>query len=76
MTRWSASFWSRHRRWRNPFFHHTVILILQHNEHGSFGIIVNRPAGERVSHSGEMHAGYKWQFDAIPFDNGENNPSA
>ena len=27
-------------------FHHTVILILQHNEHGAFGIIVNRPIGE------------------------------
>jgi hypothetical protein len=27
-------------------FHHTVILILQHNEHGAFGIVVNRPIGE------------------------------
>ena len=31
---------------RESLFHHTVILILQHNEHGAFGIIVNRPIGE------------------------------
>jgi putative transcriptional regulator len=31
----------------DPRFYHTVILMVQHDEHGALGIIVNRPAGDR-----------------------------
>ena len=32
----------------DPFFHHSVVLLLHHSEEGSFGLIVNRPTGIQV----------------------------
>ena len=29
---------------RCPFFHHTVVLLADHDEDGTFGLVVNRPA--------------------------------
>lgn len=31
----------------DPRFHHAVILILRHDKTGAFGIVINRPVGER-----------------------------
>ena len=31
----------------DPRFAHTVILMLRHNKEGAFGIVINRPVGER-----------------------------
>jgi putative transcriptional regulator len=31
----------------DPRFERTVILLVEHNQRGAFGIVVNRPAGER-----------------------------
>lgn len=31
----------------DPRFHHAVILILRHDQSGAFGIVINRPIGER-----------------------------
>lgn len=28
---------------RCPFFHHTLVLLVAHDEDGSFGLVVNRP---------------------------------
>jgi putative transcriptional regulator len=33
----------------DPFFHRSVILLLHHEEEGSFGFIINRPTGIRVT---------------------------
>jgi len=33
----------------DPFFHRTVVLLLKHEEEGSFGFIVNRPTRIKVS---------------------------
>ena len=33
----------------DPFFHHSVILLLHHEPEGSLGFIVNRPTGIKVS---------------------------
>ena len=33
----------------DPFFHHSVVLLVHHDEEGSFGFIVNRPTGIRVA---------------------------
>jgi putative transcriptional regulator len=33
----------------DPFFHHSVVLLLHHEPEGSLGFIVNRPTGIRVS---------------------------
>lgn len=43
----------------DPFFHRTVVLILEHNGEGSFGYIVNRPTNFAV---GELLIGLdmKW----------------
>jgi putative transcriptional regulator len=32
----------------DPFFHKSVVLLLHHEEEGSFGFIVNRPTGIRI----------------------------
>jgi putative transcriptional regulator len=32
---------------RDPRFDHAVILMLRHNQDGAFGIVINRPVGER-----------------------------
>lgn len=34
---------------QDPFFHHSVVLLLHHSDEGSFGFIVNRPTGIRVA---------------------------
>jgi putative transcriptional regulator len=31
----------------DPRFRHTVILLVRHDEHGAFGLIINRPIGSR-----------------------------
>jgi putative transcriptional regulator len=33
----------------DPFFHRTVVLLIHHDEEGSFGFIINRPTSIRVS---------------------------
>lgn len=33
----------------DPFFHRSVVLLLHHEDEGSFGFIVNRPTGIKVS---------------------------
>ena len=35
-------------RLQGSFFHHTALLICQHNPDGAFGLILNRPAGPKV----------------------------
>src|SRR5258708_6338506 len=32
---------------RDPRFEHSVILMLRHDRSGAFGIVINRPVGER-----------------------------
>lgn len=33
---------------RGSFFHHTVILICEHNAEGAFGLVLNRSAGSKI----------------------------
>ncbi len=33
----------------DPFFHRSVVLLLQHEDQGSYGFVVNRPSTHRVS---------------------------
>ena len=33
----------------DPYFHRSVVLLIHHDEEGSFGFIVNRPTGIRVA---------------------------
>jgi putative transcriptional regulator len=36
-------------RLQGSFFHRTVLLICQHDEEGAFGLILNRPTGNKVA---------------------------
>ena len=33
---------------RGSFFHHTVVLICEHNAEGAFGLVLNRVAGNKI----------------------------
>ena len=49
---------------RDPRFDHTVILMLRHDRDGAFGIVINRPTGERpladlLAAVGDKNAGDK-----------------
>ncbi len=33
----------------DPNFHKTVVLMLEHDDHGSFGLVVNRPGGAALA---------------------------
>ncbi len=33
----------------DPFFHRSLVLVLEHGDEGTFGLIVNRPTGLQVS---------------------------
>lgn len=44
---------------QDPFFHKSVVLLLQHSDEGSAGLIVNRPTGLQVS---EVLAGMEMRW--------------
>jgi len=46
----------------DPFFHKSVVLLIHHQEEGSFGFIVNRPTGIKVS---EILAGLEISSEEI-----------
>lgn len=59
----------------DPFFHRTVVLLVHHDEEGSFGFIVNRGTGIRV---GEILKGmdisWRGETDAVAFFGGPVQP--
>lgn len=42
------------RSLRDPNFLRTVVLMIEHDEEGSFGIVLNRPSGKTIQHVWEM----------------------
>jgi putative transcriptional regulator len=44
-----GSFLIAHRRLRDPNFYKTVVLIVEHDESGSMGLVVNRPSSVTVA---------------------------
>jgi len=63
---------------RDPRFFHTVILMVQHDQRGALGIVINRPVGERpiaalleaLGDSGSKVAGEVQVFVGGPVDPG------
>ena len=53
----------------DPFFHKSVVLLIQHDdEEGSFGFIVNRPTGIRVTEILKgMEVGWSGRDDALAY---------
>jgi putative transcriptional regulator len=60
----------------DPFFHKSVVLLIQHDdEEGSFGFIVNRPTGIRVTEILKgMEVGWSGRDDALAYFGGPVQP--
>lgn len=60
---------------QDPFFHRSVVLLLHHESEGSFGFIVNRPTGIRISEILKgMDVGWQGHDDAVAFFGGPVQP--
>ncbi len=52
----------------DPFFHRSVVLLLHHEEAGSFGFILNRPTGIKVSEILKgMDIGWSGRQEAVAY---------
>ena len=59
----------------DPFFHRSVVLLIQHEEEGSLGFIVNRPTGIKVSEILKgMEVGWQGREDAVAYFGGPVQP--
>ncbi len=59
----------------DPFFHRSVVLLLHHEDEGSFGFIVNRPTGIKVSEILKgMDVGWGGQEEAVAYFGGPVQP--
>lgn len=60
---------------RDPNFHKTVVLILEHTEQGATGLIVNRPSPIKVAHALSGHFNLP-EMDDFCFEGGPVEPTA
>lgn len=59
----------------DPFFHRSVVLLLHHEDEGSFGFIVNRPTGIKVSEILKgMDVGWQGQEEVVAYFGGPVQP--
>lgn len=59
----------------DPFFHRSVVLLLHHEDEGSFGLIVNRPTGIKVSEILQgMDVGWRGREEAVAYFGGPVQP--
>jgi len=63
------------QRLRDPNFFRTAVLILEHNEHGAMGLIVNRPTPVPVSKALQNHVSLP-DCEAKVFQGGPVEPAA
>lgn len=60
----------------DPFFHRSVVLLLHHEEAGSFGFILNRPTGIKVSEILKgMDVGWSGRAEAVAYFGGPVQPN-
>lgn len=60
---------------QDPFFRHSVVLLLAHQEQGSFGFVVNRPSNLRVLEILEdLEIGWHGEPEALAFVGGPVQP--
>lgn len=56
---------------QDPFFHHSVVLLVRHEEKGSFGYIVNRPTRIKVDEIlKEMEVGWGGRQEEVAYFGG------
>jgi putative transcriptional regulator len=59
----------------DPFFHKSVVLLLHHETEGSFGFIVNRPTGIKISEILQgMEVGWQGPSEDVAFFGGPVQP--
>ena len=59
----------------DPFFHRSVVLLLHHEDEGSFGFIVNRPTGIKVGEILKgMDVGWRGREEAVAYFGGPVQP--
>lgn len=59
----------------DPFFHRSVVLLLHHEDEGSFGFIVNRPTGIKVAEILKgMEVGWEGGEEAVAYFGGPVQP--
>jgi putative transcriptional regulator len=59
----------------DPFFHRSVVLLLHHEDEGSFGFIVNRPTGIKVSEILKgMDVGWEGRDETVAYFGGPVQP--
>jgi putative transcriptional regulator len=59
----------------DPFFHRSVVLLVRHEDEGSFGFIVNRPTGIRITEILKgMEVGWQGRDDAVAYFGGPVQP--
>lgn len=59
----------------DPFFHKSVVLLLHHETEGSFGFIVNRPTGIKISEILQgMDVGWQGRAEDVAFFGGPVQP--
>ena len=60
----------------DPFFHRSVVLLLHHEDQGSFGFILNRPTGIKVSEILKgMDVGWSGREEAVAYFGGPVQPN-
>lgn len=60
----------------DPFFHRSVVLLLHHEDEGSFGFILNRPTGIKVSEILKgMDVGWSGRAEAVAYFGGPVQPN-
>ncbi|HEX9942844.1 MAG TPA: YqgE/AlgH family protein, partial [Thermoanaerobaculia bacterium] len=59
----------------DPFFQRSVVLLLHHEDEGSFGFIVNRPTGIKISEILKgMDVGWQGHEEAVAYFGGPVRP--
>jgi putative transcriptional regulator len=59
----------------DPFFHRSVVLLVHHEDEGSFGFIVNRPTGIKVSEILKgLEVGWQGREAAVAYFGGPVQP--
>ena len=63
------------KRLRDDNFYKTVVLLLEHGDHGAMGLVINRPSSIKVSHALAGHFDLPDTEDVV-FGGGPVEPSA
>lgn len=61
---------------RDPNFYKTVVLLIEHGQHGAMGLVINRPSSILVCHALAGHIANLPEFGDLVYVGGPVEPSA